>query len=76
VQFGIVIQRIFIRKLSWMHISASSPSAPDDQGKAVGQIIARSAVELHPLAVLASDYPKAIVLDFMQPQFVGRWLWG
>ena len=26
--------------------------------------------------VLASNYPKAIVLDFMQPQLAGRRLWG
>jgi len=44
----------------------------DDQGETVGQVIARPAVELHPLAVLAGDHPEAVVLDFMQPQPTGR----
>ena len=39
-----------------------------DQRKAVGEVIAGAAVELHPLAVLAGDDPKAVVLDLVQPK--------
>jgi hypothetical protein len=39
----------------------------DDEGKAVSQVVARPAVELHPLAGLASDDPEPIVLDLVQP---------
>jgi hypothetical protein len=41
----------------------------DDQRKAVGQVIAWAAVEPHFHAVLAGA--KAVVLDFMQPQWPG-----
>jgi hypothetical protein len=36
----------------------------DDKRKAPGQVIARPAVQFHPLAGLASDSPEAIVLRF------------
>jgi enoyl-CoA hydratase len=49
---------------------------PDDQREAIGQVVARPAVEPHPLAILAGDDPKPIVLDFVQPQGSGRRLWG
>jgi hypothetical protein len=39
----------------------------DDERKAIGQVIARPAVELHPFAVLARDDAEAVVLDFVQP---------
>jgi hypothetical protein len=39
----------------------------DDQREATGEIIARTAVEPHSVAVLAGDDPKAIVLDLVQP---------
>jgi hypothetical protein len=39
----------------------------DNEWKPVGQIIARPAVELNSRALLAGDYPKAIVLDLMEP---------
>jgi len=39
----------------------------DDEGEAVGQVLARTAVELHPIAVLARDHAEAVVLDLMQP---------
>ena len=48
----------------------------DDEREAVGQVIARPAVELHPLVVLAGDDPKAVVLDFVQPVVAGRRLRG
>ena len=39
----------------------------DDQREATGEIIARTAVEPHSVAVVAGDDPKAIVLDLVQP---------
>jgi hypothetical protein len=39
----------------------------DDQWKAVGEIIAGTAVEPHARPVLPSNNPKAVVLDFVQP---------
>ena len=39
----------------------------DNERKAVGQVIPRAAVQLHPLADFASDNSKAVVLDFVQP---------
>src|ERR1700730_15140226 len=44
----------------------------DDEGKSVGQVIARPAIELQPFSVLAGDDPKAVVLDFMQPLLARR----
>jgi len=41
------------------------PSSPHNQREAVGQVVARSAVELHPRAILARDHAEAIVLDLM-----------
>ena len=48
----------------------------DDQRETTGEIVARTAVEPHPLAVLAGNDAEAIVLDLVQPlaarrQFVG-----
>jgi hypothetical protein len=34
----------------------------------VCEIIARPAEQSNPLALLAGDYPEAIMLDFVQPQ--------
>jgi hypothetical protein len=48
----------------------------DDKRKAPGQVIARPAVQFHPLAGLASDNPEAIVLDFVQPDGARRRLRG
>ena len=39
----------------------------DDQREAIGEIIARAAVELHLCGILAGDDPKAVVLDLVQP---------
>ena len=38
-----------------------------DQREAMGEIVARTAIEPHPLAVLAGNDAKAVVLDFMPP---------
>ena len=38
-----------------------------DQREAIGEIIARQAIEPHMYASLASNDPKPIVLDFVQP---------
>jgi hypothetical protein len=40
---------------------------PRNERKAVGQVVTRTAVELHPLANLASDNAETVVLDLMQP---------
>jgi hypothetical protein len=51
---------------------AGSRSQPShgfhDQREAVCQVVTGAAVEPHFHAVLAGDHPKAVVLDFMQPQ--------
>ena len=39
----------------------------DDQREAMGEIVARTAIEPHPLAVLAGDDAEAVVLDLVQP---------
>src|SRR5262249_1314220 len=44
----------------------------DDQRKAVGEVIAGTAVEPHALTILAGDDAKSIVLNLMQPQAAGR----
>src|SRR5215831_10577435 len=44
----------------------------DDQREAASEVIARTAVEPHPLAVLAGNDTKAVVLDFVQPLAAGR----
>jgi hypothetical protein len=48
----------------------------NDQREAACEIIARTAVEPHAVAILACDNPEAIVLDFMQPQVAGGQLVG
>src|SRR5262245_1510639 len=48
----------------------------DDQREAASEVIARTAVEPHPLAVLAGNDAKAIVLDLVQPLAAGRQLIG
>jgi hypothetical protein len=40
----------------------------DDQREAVGQVVARSAVEPHAVAVLAGDDAETVVLDLVQPR--------
>jgi hypothetical protein len=40
----------------------------NNEWEALGQVVARPAVELHPLTFLAGDDPEPVVLDFMQPQ--------
>jgi hypothetical protein len=47
----------------------------DDQREAVGEIIARPAIEAHTLANFAGDDPEAVVLDLVQPRRAGRRLW-
>ena len=37
-----------------------------------GEVIARTAVERYPFAVLAGDDAEAVVLDFVNPQASGR----
>ena len=44
----------------------------DDEREAVGQVITRPTVEFHPLAVLAGNHAKSVVLDLMQPHLAGR----
>src|SRR6266566_4266049 len=48
----------------------------DDPWEAVGEIVAGTAIKPHPLAILASNDPKAIVLDLVNPQPAGRRLVG
>ena len=48
----------------------------NDQRKAVGEVIARSAVELHPLDFLPGDDAEAVVLDLVQPLLAGGRLRG
>jgi hypothetical protein len=48
----------------------------DDEREAIGQVIARTAVELHPLVVLTGYDPKPVVLDFVQPDGAGGRLRG
>src|SRR5262249_28795835 len=47
-----------------------------DQRKAVGEVIAGSAVEPHALTILAADNPETVVLNLMQPRPAGRQLIG
>ena len=44
----------------------------DDQWEPRRQVVARTAVQLHPLAILAGDYPEAIVFYLVQP-LITRW---
>jgi hypothetical protein len=39
--------------------------------KPIGQVVPRSAIEPHALAVLASDDAEAVVLDLVQPRVAG-----
>ena len=39
----------------------------DDQWEAIGQVIARTAVQPHAIAILPGDDAESVVLDFMQP---------
>src|SRR5262249_50054541 len=48
----------------------------DDQRKATGEVVARTAIEPHSRAVLAGNDAKAVVLDFVQPLAAGRQLIG
>src|SRR5262249_53857182 len=43
----------------------------DDQREAASEVVARTAIEPHPLAVLAGNDAKAIVLDLVQPLAAG-----
>ena len=43
-----------------------------DQREATGEVVARTAIEPHPLAVLAGNDAEAIVLDLVQPLAAGR----
>ena len=47
-----------------------------NQGETRRQIVARTAVELHPLAILARDAPETVVLDLVQPERAARRLRG
>ena len=55
---------------------AQSGQGLDDSREACGQVVSRTAVEFHPLAVLAGDDPEAVVLDFVQPQITRRRPWS
>src|SRR5262249_53103270 len=48
----------------------------DDQREAMGEVIARTAIEPHLCAVLAGNDAEAIVLDLVQPLAAGRQLVG
>src|SRR5262245_20489512 len=48
----------------------------DDQRKAVGEVIARTAVEPHLRASLAGNNAEAVMFDLMQPLAAGRQLIG
>ena len=42
----------------------------------IGQVIARTAVELHPIAGFASNNPEAIVLNLVEPCLARGRSWG
>ena len=44
----------------------------DDPREPPGQVVARPAVEPHPLAILAGDAAEAVVLDLVPPAVTGR----
>ena len=44
----------------------------DNQREAMGEVVARTAIEAYPLAVLAGNDAKAVMLDFVQPLAAGR----
>jgi hypothetical protein len=47
-----------------------------DLGEPVRQVIAWTAVESHPLAILAGDDAETVQLDLVQPDVTGRRLRG
>ena len=47
-----------------------------DQREAAGEVVARTAIEPHPLAVPAGNDAEAVVLDLMQPLAAGGQLIG
>jgi hypothetical protein len=59
-----------------MHERARTRDSASTTIEAVGQVIARPAVELHPFAGLARDNLKAVVLNLVQPNLAARRLWG
>jgi hypothetical protein len=44
--------------------------------KPVGEVVARTAIELHLLAFLSGNDPEAVVFDLVQPRLAGRRLRG
>src|SRR6516225_352533 len=48
----------------------------DDQWEAASEVVARTAIEAHSLAVLAGNDAEAVVLDLVQPLAAGRQLIG
>ena len=48
----------------------------DDQREAMGEIVARTAIEPHLCAGLAGDNAEAVMLDLVQPIAAGRQLVG
>src|SRR5215475_2350564 len=55
---------------------AQASQCLNDQREAMGEIIAREAVEPHLRAGLSGDNAKAVVFDFVQPIAAGRQLIG
>ena len=43
----------------------------DDQRKATRELVARAAIEPHPLTILASNDAEAVMLDLVQPLAAG-----
>jgi hypothetical protein len=48
----------------------------NDQREAAGEVVARTAIEAHTLAVLAGNDAEAVMFDFMQPLAAGGQLIG
>ena len=48
----------------------------DNERKPIGQVIARTAVELYPIAGFASNNPEAIVLNLVEPCLARGRSWG
>jgi hypothetical protein len=48
----------------------------NDQREAAGEVIAGTAVEPHPLTILAGNNAEAVMLDLVQPLAAGRQLMG
>src|SRR5262249_49378272 len=53
-------------------VRAQTGECLDNQWEAVGEIVAGAAVEPHAVAILASDDPEPVMLDFVQPR-LARW---